>query len=198
MWQSTRERVGGCQVFRRVCVCMYMWVCIYYPISSAVVGMTCASKLWRCGLSPEWGMRQGKCGCIYLWTYGGPGVTPHGLPLIKIGWLTSYYGHQEQPWGRHGGGGGECCPWAQYLFQSMTGRRKRLPFLLHLFQDGKRKLQGYSGSRNRKGKLCPKGQVWAGSCPKVRSFCTWIRSVFYWAHAWPPPSKAKCYVGNKR
>lgn len=24
MWQSTRERVGGCQVFLRICVCIYV------------------------------------------------------------------------------------------------------------------------------------------------------------------------------
>lgn len=120
MWQSTQERVGGCQVFLRICVCIYMWVCIYYPISSAVPCATGASELWRCGLSPEWGMRQGKCGCIYLWTYGGPGVTPHGLPLIETGWLTSDCGHQEQPLGRDGRGEGHRMEWAQSVFQSMT------------------------------------------------------------------------------
>lgn len=117
--------------FSCVYVCVYMWVCVYYPISSAVACVTCASKLWRCGLSLEWGMRQGKCGCIYLWTYGGPGVTPHGLPLIEIGWLTSSCGHQEQPWGGAGRGGGDCCAWEQCSFQSMTGRNKHLPLLLH-------------------------------------------------------------------
>lgn len=111
-------------------MCVYIWVCIYYPISSAVACVTCASKLWRCGLSLEWGMRQGKCGCIYLWTYGGPGVTPRCLPLIEIGWLTSYCGHQEQPWGGAGRGGGQRCAWAQHSFQSMTGRNKHLPLLL--------------------------------------------------------------------
>lgn len=165
-------------------VCVYIYVSVYL-LSHLFCSCLCdlcqqAVEMW-----PFPGMRNAsrKVRLHILITYGGPGVTPHGLPLIEIGWLTSYCGHQEQPWGRDGRGGGECSAWAQYIFQSITVRRKHLLFLLYLIQDGKRKLQGYSGSRSRKGKWCPKGQTWIGGCPKVRSFCTWDRSLYHRAHA---------------